>query len=52
MGLEAEKQILDDCEEEKDLGVHTDSKLNFSSHCQKVAAKANSIMGIIKPSAI
>ncbi len=48
MGLETEKHILDECEEEKDLGVHTDSKLNFSSHCQKVAAKAISIMGIIK----
>ena len=30
------------------IGVHTDSKLNFSSHCQKVDDKANSIMGIIK----
>ncbi len=48
MGLETEKQILDDCEEEEDLGVHTDSKLNCSMHCQKVAAKANAIMGIIK----
>ncbi len=49
MVFETEKnQILNDCKEEKDLGVHTDSKLNFSSHCQKVADKANSIMGIIK----
>ncbi len=48
MGLETEKQILDECEEEKDLGVHWDCKLNFSSRCQKVAAKENSIMGIIK----
>ncbi len=30
--------------------VHAYSKLNFSirSHCQKVAAKPNSIMGVIK----
>ncbi len=49
MGLvETEKQILDDCKEDKDLGVHNDSKVNFSSHCQTVAAKANSIIGIIK----
>ncbi len=48
MGLETEKQIMDEYEEEKDLGVHTDSKLHFSSHCQKVAAEANSIMRVIK----
>ncbi len=49
MGLETEEQILDECEVcRRTLGVHTDSKLNFSSHCQKVAAKANSIMGVIK----
>ncbi len=28
MGLETEKQILDECEE-KDLGVHTDSQVKF-----------------------
>ncbi len=46
MGLETEKQMLDNCEE-KDLGVYADPKLNFSIHCQKVAAKTNSIMGIV-----
>ncbi len=29
MGLETEKQILDEWEEEKDLGVHTDSQVKF-----------------------
>ncbi len=48
MGLETDKQTLDECEEEKDLRVYTDSKLSFGSHCQKVAAQVNSIMGVIK----
>lgn len=35
-------------EEEKDLGVIIDHRLSFQSHINKTAAKANSIMGIIR----
>ncbi len=37
-------------DEEKDLGVHIDSNLNFRSHIGKIVKKANSMLGIIKRS--
>ena len=35
-------------EEEKDLGIHTTSDLRPSLHCSKAAAKASSILGMIR----
>ncbi len=37
---------LDTTEVEKDLGVHVDSELNFRTHCLKIAATANKLVGI------
>ncbi len=36
--------------QEKDLGVTTDSKLNFENHIHNIAARANRIMGMIRRS--
>ena len=35
-------------EEEKDLGVMTDDKVNFDKHIQQQVNKANSIIGLIR----
>ena len=35
-------------EEEKDLGVMTDDKVNFDKHIQQQVNKASSIMGLIR----
>ena len=40
--------ILEKTEVEKDLGVHIDSKLNFTTHCQEKVNKANRILGYIR----
>ncbi len=34
--------------DEKDIGVHFDNTLKFSVHCAKAAAKAKSVLGVIK----
>ena len=39
---------LEESTEEKDLGVTIDNKLNFRSHCDKTAAKANKLLGILR----
>ena len=48
MQIEKEKQKLDPCEEEKDLGITFDPKLNFDSHISNITKKANQMLGIIK----
>ena len=41
---------LEEVEVEKDLGVHIDSDLKFTIHCQEKVNKANQILGFIKHS--
>ena len=42
------ENCLDYVKSEKDLGVHINSKLNWSEHCKILASKANSMFGLIK----
>lgn len=39
---------LSSCEDEKDIGVFIDDKLNFEKHIKTKTGKANQIMGIIR----
>lgn len=39
---------ISEMDQVKDLGVHYDVKLSFSTHCAKVANRANSVVGTIK----
>ena len=50
--LETGGQIvnINECKQEKDLGVIFDSKLSFDAHVQSCISKANRILGIIRRS--
>ena len=41
---------LDHTDLENDLGINFDSKLRFSTHIDKIAKKANTIMGVVRRS--
>ena len=41
-------QWLDDCEEEKDLGVFVDAQLNMNQQCVQVAKRANGTLACIR----
>ena len=41
---------LDDCEEERDLGVLADAELNMSRQCTQVVKRASAILDCIRNS--
>jgi uncharacterized protein (DUF4415 family) len=50
MGTGDQRHTLKETTCEKDLGVHVDVSLHISKHCQKTAAKANRILGLVNRS--
>ena len=40
--------LLDYCDVEKDLGLYINGTLNWSLHCDKLYAKANQMLGLLK----
>ena len=47
-GSDNQSHILEEVEVEKDLGVHIDSDLKFTIHCQEKINKANKVLGFIR----
>jgi hypothetical protein len=47
-GRDNTTHTLEKTEVEKDLGVHIDDKLKFTTHCQEKVNKANRILGYIR----
>ena len=48
MKIEEEKQKIETCAEEKDLGITFDANLNFDQHISNISKKANQMLGVIK----
>ena len=48
MQIEKEKQKLEPCSEEKDLGITFDVNLKFDIHISNITKKANQMIGIIR----
>ena len=48
MKIENEKQKLETCTEEKDLGITFDENLRFDIHIDNITKKANQMLGIIR----
>ena len=48
MKIENEKQKIETCSEEKDLGITFDSNLNFDVHINNITKKANQMLGVIR----
>ena len=48
MKIENEKQKIETCREEKDLGIIFDEALNFDNHISNITNKANQMLGIIR----
>ena len=42
--------VLDTCMEEKDLGVWTDNKLEFTEHIWRICMKGDELLGLVKKS--
>ena len=47
-GNNNQSHTLEEVEVEKDLGVHIDSNLKFTTHCQEKINKANKILGFVR----
>ena len=48
MGSGDDETILDETDEEKDLGIRIDKKLVFSSNCEQIVKKANKLLGMLR----
>ena len=48
MKIVDEKQKLETCTEEKDLGITFDENLRFDSHINNITKKANQMLGVIR----
>ena len=48
MKIENDKQKIETCIEEKDLGITFDVSLNFDAHITNITKKANQMLGVIR----